>query len=185
MRELALWRRLSQFCRSGFGEIPSVTGERPFSPGRHSLVHCGLQVASVAVDVALQRGCRYPRPRQAGLSLRNLPGGSGRRSCVALRTAGARGVWALALRQRLPRLRRMATSGCVCRQMNCCTKAAAGHCGIEHVRLVCPQGASFTTAETAAARLYVANVRTRLSLGNSLYGRGRRSFATADDGVRC
>lgn len=99
--------------------------------------------------------------------------------------AGARGVRALALRQRLPRLRRMATSGCVCRQMNCCTKAAAGRCGIEHVRLVCPQGASFTTAETDTARLYVANVRTRLSLGNSLYGRGRRSFATADDGVRC
>lgn len=89
MRELALWRRLSQFCRSGFGEIPSVTGERPFSPGRHSLVHCGLQVASVAVDVALQRGCRYPRPRQAGLSLRNLPGGSGPPQLCCFANAGA------------------------------------------------------------------------------------------------
>lgn len=125
-------------------------------------------------------------PATPGRSLvKELAGGSGRRSCVALRTAGGRGVWALALRQRLLRLRRMATSGCVCRQMNCCSKAAAGRCGMEHFRLVCPQGASFTTAETAAARLYVANVRTCLSLGNSLYGRGRRSFATADDGVRC
>lgn len=68
MRELALWRRLSQFCRSGFGEIPSVTG-------RHSLVHCGLQVASVAVDVALQRGCRYPRPRQATSVVKELARG--------------------------------------------------------------------------------------------------------------
>lgn len=172
---LPLWLRRDPIChwRTSFQPRPPQFGA------------LWIAVASVAVDVALQRGCRYPRPRQAGLSLRNLPGGSGRRSCVALRNAGVRGVWALALRQRLPRLRRMATSGCVCRQMNCCTKAAAGRCGIEHFRLVCPQGASFTTAETAAARLYVANVRTRLSLGNSLYGRGRRSFATADDGVRC
>lgn len=151
MRELALWRRLSQFCRSGFGEIPSVTGERPFSPGRHILVHCGLQVASVAVDVALQHGCRYPRPRQAASVVKEL----------------ARG-------QRPPQLCCSADRRCAWRQGTRFTAAAAALASHGNVGLRLPS--DDLLLESRSRTLRHGALQARLSSGSQLYdSRNRRS----------
>lgn len=108
-RELALWRRLSQFCRYGICHWRTSFWQRlsQFCALWISGCICSYGHCFTTKPAAI-RG--HVRPR---LSLRNLLGGGGCCSRIALREAGVFGIRAPALRQRLPRLCRMATSGCV------------------------------------------------------------------------
>lgn len=137
---LPLWLRRDPIChwRTSFQPRPPQFGA------------LWIAVASVAVDVALQRGCRYPRPRQATSVVKEL----------------ARG-------QRPPQLCCFAERRCAWRQGTRFTAAAAALASHGNVGLRLPSDELLH--ESRSRTLRHGALQARLSSGSQLYdSRNRR-----------